>query len=187
MTLWRNIYKGMAVFLWLRSAVVNYFFKWILKTMLTDKIWYANKKYSFLKLCVSRKDRRRALQRFFAQIAWHLFSGGDGCWWILIHSGFGLGGLVTDNKKKQKVGWRKTRDNQKNNQIKEGVVWLHAIILTSYGPHNYKEVVFESFENISPPLVHRCDEGFRDRNSSQRFDLSSLMAGLNISVPSSPL
>ena len=89
--------------------------------------------------------------------------------------------------KKQKVGWRKTRDNQKNNQIKEGVVWLHAIILTSYGPHNYKEVVFESFENISPPLVHRCDEGFRDRNSSQRFDLSSLMAGLNISVPSSPL
>ena len=97
-------------------------------------------------------------------------------------------GWVGDRQwKKQKVGWRKTRDNQKNNQIKEGVVWLHAIILTSYGPHNYKEVVFESFENISPPLVHRCDEGFRDRNSSQRFDLSSLMAGLNISVPSSPL
>ena len=68
-----------------------------------------------------------------------------------------------ESKNKNKVGSKTKRDNPKNNQIKEGVFWLHAIILTIY-----KEMVFWKFffEIISLPL-----QQYWDSESSQRFDL----------------
>ena len=79
--------------------------------------------------------------------------------WIFMVGGW----VIHKNKEKgeneTKGWWREKRDNRKNNQIKEGVVWHHAI--------NRFESSLKYLGTASP------SEGDPDNDSSQRFDLSS--------------